>query len=40
MRNPNKEEFEAGKFLIFQGEQPDYKDEDFVATPVKAGLIK
>ena len=37
IRNPNKEEFDAGKFLIYDGEQPEYDESAFVKVPVKAG---
>lgn len=37
IRNPNKEEFEAGKYLIYTKENVNYDDKDFVPAPVKAG---
>lgn len=37
IRNPNKEEFDAGKHLIYTSEMPATDEKDFVAVPVKAG---
>jgi len=40
IRNPNKEEFDAGKYLIYTervASIPD--DEEFVPVPIKAGLL-
>lgn len=37
IRNPNKEEFEAGKHLVYVGDQPTYDESAFVSVPVKAG---
>jgi phytanoyl-CoA hydroxylase len=39
IRNPNKEEFDAGKYLIYSNENSKYDENEFVAVPVKAGLI-
>lgn len=40
IRNPNKEEFDAGKFLIYTNGLPKFMYEDnlFVPVAVKAGL--
>ena len=38
IRNPNKEEFESGKYLIYTNTAPAYNPNDFVPVPVKAGL--
>lgn len=42
VRNPNKEEFDSGKFLIYTNGLPKYSYDDtlFVPAPVKAGKIK
>ncbi len=37
IRNPNKEEFEKGKFLIQSNDYPKYDQSKFVSVPVKAG---
>jgi phytanoyl-CoA hydroxylase len=37
IRNPNKEEFNAGKYLIYTDNMPEYDADQFVAAPVKAG---
>lgn len=37
IRNPNKEEFNQGKYLIYDGESPKYDESKFVAVPIKAG---
>ena len=38
VRNPNKEEFEQGKFLIHTGgKKPDFDASRFVPAEVKAG---
>jgi len=37
IRNPNEEEFNAGKFLIYTNKMPVYDEESFVAVPIKAG---
>ena len=39
IRNPNEEEFQNGKMLIFQGEAEVYDDQDFVPVEIKAGPI-
>lgn len=37
IRNPNKEEFDQGKFLIYTSDLPQYDEEKFVHVPIKAG---
>lgn len=38
IRNPNQEEFEQGKMLVYTGEAEEtYDDKDFVPVEVKAG---
>ena len=37
IRNPIKEEFDQGKFLIYTNPAPAYNQNDFVPVPVKAG---
>jgi len=37
IRNPNKEEFAKGKFLMYTNETPKHDANAFVAEPVKAG---
>lgn len=37
VRNPNQDEFNAGKILIFKGDEETYNDADFVPVEVKAG---
>ena len=37
IRNPNKEEFDQGKYLIYTEDQPEINEEDFVPAQVKAG---
>lgn len=37
IRNPNKEEFDNGKYLIYTNPAPSYNENDFVPVPVKAG---
>jgi hypothetical protein len=37
IRNPDKEEFEKGKFLIHTKQAPVYEQSKFVPVPVKAG---
>ncbi len=38
IRNPNKEEFDAGKYLIYTNESPLYNEDDFVPVEIKAGI--
>ena len=40
IRNPNKEEFDAGKYLIYTKDNVNYDEKDFVPVPVKAGLAQ
>ena len=40
IRNPNKEEFEAGKYLIYTNPNPDFSQVNFIPAPVKAGILK
>ena len=37
IRNPNKEEFDNGKYLVYTNSNPAYDPNDFVPVPVKAG---
>lgn len=37
IRNPNQEEFNAGKMLIYEGEPETYDDNAFVPVEIKAG---
>jgi len=37
IRNPNQEEFNEGKMLIFKGNNDQYDDKDFVPVEIKAG---
>ncbi|CAF3684280.1 unnamed protein product [Rotaria socialis] len=37
IRNPNQEEFDEGKMLVYVGETEQYDDKDFVPVEVKAG---
>ena len=37
IRNPNKEEFDNGKYLIYTKDSPKYDPSSFVSVPVKAG---
>lgn len=37
IRNPNKEEFNQGKYLIYTKPTPEWNSEDFKPVPVKAG---
>lgn len=38
VRNPNKEEFEKGKFLIYTKDTTiNYRDDEYVTTAVKRG---
>jgi phytanoyl-CoA hydroxylase len=37
IRNPNKEEFDQGKYLIYTSDLPQYDEEKFVHVPIKAG---
>ena len=37
IRNPNKEEFENGKHLIYTDEVPEYQEDQFVPVECKAG---
>jgi hypothetical protein len=39
IRNTNRDEFEAGKCMIYTADEPILDDNDFVAMPVKAGKI-
>lgn len=39
IRNPNKEEFDAGNNLIYTAEEPAFEDNDFVPVPAKAGSL-
>ena len=36
-RNPNKEEFEKGQYLIFDTDQPKIDEKALIPVPVKAG---
>ena len=40
IRNPNKEEFESGKYLIYTNTARTYNTNDFVPVPVKAGKLE
>lgn len=35
----NRDEFDAGKCMIYTADEPNLDDNDFVAMPVKAGKI-
>jgi hypothetical protein len=37
IRNPNQQEFNEGKMLIFNGTNDQYDDKDFVPVEIKAG---
>ena len=37
IRNPNEEEFNEGKMLIFNGNDDQYDEKDFVPVEIKAG---
>jgi hypothetical protein len=37
IRNPNKEEFNQGKYLIYTDDLPKYDESKFVHVPIKAG---
>ena len=39
IRNMNRDEFDAGKCMIYTADEPNLDDNDFVAVPVKAGKI-
>src|ERR1700722_18384708 len=39
MRNPNEQEFNEGKVLIYTGEEEHYDNSAFVPVEVKAGRI-
>jgi hypothetical protein len=39
IRNPNKEEFNAGKYLIYTNPNPKFQEDNFVAATVKKGLL-
>ncbi len=38
IRNPNKEEFNNGKYLIYTDDLPTYNEQDFVPVEIKAGI--
>ncbi len=37
IRNPNQEEFNEGKILIFNGNDDQYNEKDFIPVEIKAG---
>jgi hypothetical protein len=37
IRNPNEQEFNAGKMLVFTSDEEKYDDDTFVPVQVKAG---
>jgi ectoine hydroxylase-related dioxygenase (phytanoyl-CoA dioxygenase family) len=37
IRNPNQEEFNEGKILIFNGNDDQYDEKDFIPVEIKAG---
>ncbi|UJR28447.1 hypothetical protein I4U23_009687 [Adineta vaga] len=37
IRNPNKEEFDNGKMLIYEGDEDQYDDKEFVPVEIAAG---
>ena len=39
IRNPNKEEFDAGKLLIHTNGEPVVDEEEYISVPVKAGSV-
>jgi hypothetical protein len=39
IRNPNEQEFNEGKVLIYTGEEEQYDSSAFVPVEVKAGRI-
>ena len=40
IRNPNKEEWDAGKRVIYVGDEPTFDDSLFVPATVKAGYFE
>lgn len=37
IRNPNEQEFNDGKMLMFRGTESDYDEQAFVPVEIKAG---
>jgi len=37
IRNPNQQEFNEGKMLIFNGNDDQYNEKDFIPVEIKAG---
>jgi hypothetical protein len=37
IRNPNQQEFNEGKMLMFKGTNDQYDDKDFIPVEIKAG---
>ncbi len=40
IKNPNKDEYEKGKYLIYINQSPKYEQSSFKPVPVRAGKSK